>query len=65
MGDMDGMVLSVGDEEGVVVGPDEGDEDGLSVGDADGAVDIVGDNDGNSVGAKLMEGKSVGDKVGC
>lgn len=58
------MALSVGEDEGMVVGVDDGDAEGVSVGATDGSVDIVGVEDGTVVGWKLMEGESVGERVG-
>ncbi len=64
MGDIDGMALFVGDDEGVSDGWDEGDEEGTLDGDDEGCVDIVGVEDGISDGWKLMEGEFVGETVG-
>ncbi len=54
----------MGDRDGTPVGCDDGVDDGTPVGETDGEADIVGDDDGKSLGAKLIDGEDVGVMVG-
>lgn len=61
MGAILGMVLVVGEAEGMLVGWDEGEAEGVEEGDTVGCCVSVGGMEGMAVGLMLVEGEEVGE----